>query len=50
MVEADHVVIAASGEQLAVDIAGAAYGFVGRGAFGGGAVAAAMETSRTLRT
>ena len=42
LVEADDVVIAAGGEQFAIDIAGAADGFVGSGAFGSGAVLAAM--------
>ena len=37
-VETDYVVVAAIGEQFAIDVAGAADGFIGGGAFGGGAV------------
>jgi hypothetical protein len=41
LVEADDVVVATGGEQFAIDVACAADGFIGRGAFGGGAVLAA---------
>ncbi len=40
LVEADYVVVAACGEEFAVDVAGAANGFVGSGAFGSGAMLA----------
>ena len=37
-VETNYVVVAAIGEQFAIDVAGAADGFFCGGAFGGGAV------------